>query len=1167
MKTDRDISAGAREREVFLRALERTEPRSRAAYLDEACAGDRELRRRVEELLLEQEEVGEFLEQPAMRHSGRTPGGDSPAQGDTAGVATVTEKPGDRIGRYKLLQQIGEGGCGVVYMAGQEEPVRRRVALKIIKLGMDTRQVIARFEAERQALAMMDHPNIAKVLDAGATETGRPFFVMELVRGVRITDYCDQNNLSTEARLELFVQVCQAIQHAHQKGIIHRDIKPSNILVTLHDGTPVPKVIDFGVAKATNHQRLTDKTVFTAFEQFIGTPAYMSPEQAEMSGLDIDTRSDIYSLGVLLYELLTGKTPFDPQALVSAGLDECRRTIRLEEPARPSNRLATMLEADLTTTANRRGTEAPKLIHTLRGDLDWVVMMCLEKDRTRRYATANALATDVERYLEGEPVLARPPSTVYRFEKFVRRHAGAFAAASAIAVILLAGATLSAWLAIRARKAEAGAQAAQHQEALLRRQAENGWERAREKGALARLNEYVADVNLAHNSLLAGNYGRAVQLLNKHRPQAGEKDLRGFEWRYLWGLCEGDNHVALPSQEGAVQALAYAPGGEHLAVVLRDRVNIWDPRHRSLATTLTGGFNSVVFSPDGRTLYTASPESRRGPPGDAKESADIRAWNTAAWSERRVGRGGSGPIALSSDGRRLASSGRQGVRVWDTSSWAETGSVPEARVPLAFSPDGGLLATDGREGITLWPQKREGPPVVLQGSSDMNFMGGPWFAASRVAAFSPDGRVFAMARNSRTEKGVFVIGLWDAVTGQEVATMPEDPEHIEHTGMISSLAFSPDGRTLATSSMDHSVRLWNLASHRCTAVLQGHLNEVWTAAFSPDGLTLASGAKDGGLKLWQTHRQSRDDSIPDVVHPLAFSSDGRTLAALGAADKVLFIDPATRQAVREFQLEESRRFRFGPRVSLSQDLRVMAEAREGGLVRLWNTATREYFDLEAGEREIGFVLLSPSGRDLVTSGFGHPMRWWNIGSGINSVIGKGADRALFSPDGRTLATFGRDARMEFWDTATRTLQAGLELETSPGFTAAFSPNGRLLAVAGGPNEVEQAIQLWDVAGGKLLGTCAGHKQLVWSVAFSADGRTLASASDDSTVKLWNVASQQELLSIRRLGGALRGLLFSPDGRLLVGVANRSAEAGGLQIFRARPLSDIDPGMASAAARR
>ena len=423
------------EDEIFEQA-QQLSGEARAAYLRNVI-GDEQLRRHMENLLQANADAGTFLNQPAA------------ASTETIAIATdtvlVIEKSGDKIGRYKLHEQIGEGGCGVVYVAEQEEPVRRRVALKVIKLGMDTKQVIARFEAERQALALMDHPNIAKVLDGGATDTGRPYFVMELVRGIKITDYCDKNNLSTEERLKLFIQVCSAIQHAHQKGIIHRDIKPSNILVTLHDGVPVPKVIDFGIAKATSDQRLTDKTIHTAFEQFIGTPAYMSPEQAEMSGLDIDTRSDIYSLGVLLYELLTSRTPFDAATLLKAGLDQMRRIIREQEPQRPSTRLSTLEDADLTSVALRRRAESPKLIKLICGDLDWIVMKSLEKDRTRRYETANGLALDIHRHLSNEPVAARPPSNLYRFQKLVRRKKLVFASASAVAVTLIFGMGLSMW--------------------------------------------------------------------------------------------------------------------------------------------------------------------------------------------------------------------------------------------------------------------------------------------------------------------------------------------------------------------------------------------------------------------------------------------------------------------------------------------------------------------------------------------------------------------------------------------------------------------------------------------------------------------------------------------------------------------------------------------------
>jgi serine/threonine protein kinase/tetratricopeptide (TPR) repeat protein len=428
------------EQSIFIEALEKEDPAAQAAFLDQACAGDAALRQRMARLL-ERHRQDSFLESPAAAFP-------SPLAGEGMGVRgttindPITERPGTVIGPYKLLEQIGEGGFGVVFMAEQQQPIRRKVALKVLKPGMDTRQVVARFEAERQALALMDHPNIAHVHDGGETASRRPYFVMELVRGVPISDFCDQNQLPIRERLELFVSVCQAVQHAHQKGVIHRDLKPSNVMVTLHDDKAVVKVIDFGIAKATG-QQLTEKTLFTNFAQMIGTPLYMSPEQAQMSGLDVDTRSDIYSLGVLLYELLTGTTPFDKERFKEVGYDEMRRIIREEEPPKPSTRVSTLGQAATTVSINRK-SDPKRLSQLCRGELDWIVMKALEKDRNRRYGTASALAADVQHCLNDEPVTACPPSIAYRFGKFARRNKVALAMACVVTTaVLLVVATLA----------------------------------------------------------------------------------------------------------------------------------------------------------------------------------------------------------------------------------------------------------------------------------------------------------------------------------------------------------------------------------------------------------------------------------------------------------------------------------------------------------------------------------------------------------------------------------------------------------------------------------------------------------------------------------------------------------------------------------------------------
>jgi serine/threonine protein kinase len=646
--------------EEALFALALAKPASeRAAWLDRECGDDKALRARLDALLAAHEKPETLLATQAesARPTIKLAFAEEPAD----------EAVGQTLGRYKLLERVGEGGCGVVYVAEQTEPVRRRVALKVIKLGMDTRQVVARFEAERQALAMMEHPNIAKVLDAGTTgepdrsagwqpavsptgsrqgaanseavddaelsqaaspaiqqttslryesniRAGRPYFVMELVRGIRITDYCDQANLTTKERLELFIKVCQAIQHAHQKGIIHRDIKPSNILVTLHDGVPVPKVIDFGIAKATEG-RLTDNTVYTQLHQFIGTPAYMSPEQAEMSGLDIDTRSDIYSLGVLLYELLAGSTPFDAKELMASGIDAMRKTIREKDPVRPSTKLSQTLVAANVSSLKSSGAGKPKTdeevradsrrllrvketITLLRGDLDWIVMKCLEKDRQRRYDTANALSMDLKRHLNNEPVTACPPSAAYRFHKAFRRNKLVFTAGTAVALALVLGIVGTTVGQLRANKQRQVAQAAEREQSKLREvavkaldgekeqraQAETEKQRADAQAQKAIANEeqsrrllYAADMNLAQQSLKLNNLGKVRLLLDRHRPVPGEEDLRGWEWRYLWERTRSSALVTLTNRPVRGFDVSFSPDGTRLAAGWWDgRVELWD---------------------------------------------------------------------------------------------------------------------------------------------------------------------------------------------------------------------------------------------------------------------------------------------------------------------------------------------------------------------------------------------------------------------------------------------------------------------------------------------------------------------------------------------------------------------------------------------------------------
>jgi WD40 repeat protein/serine/threonine protein kinase len=1167
---------------IFFAALDKPAGEERAAYLNEACGTDTDLRKHVERMLAAQPHVGNFLKQPApvVDRSDREPAvSEATATFATHAPTANPDRDPDRTsdhrptddpglilaGRYKLIEPIGEGGMGSVWMAQQIEPVKRPVAVKLIKAGMDSGAVLARFEAERQALAMMDHPNIAKVLDAGMSGDGRPFFVMELVKGVPITQFCDARKLTPRERLELFVPVCQAIQHAHQKGIIHRDIKPTNVLVALYDDRPVPKVIDFGVAKAAG-QPLTDRTLMTGFGSVVGTPEYMSPEQASFNQMDVDTRSDVYSLGVLLYELLTGSPPHPRKELEKAGLLEILRVIREIEPPRPSARLST--SHTLASLAAVRGIEPARLTRLVRGELDWIVMKALDKDRTRRYETANGFAAEVQRYLAGEPVQAVPPSTSYRLQKFIRRHRAGVLTAAAFVLLLFAGAAISTWQAVVATHAEREAQssenAARVSEEVAQEQkreadiAKNQAEQQRNELALlyenSRRNNYVADMNLARVAWDENNLIRTRELLDKHRNRTGETDLRGFEWHYLRRLLHGDVR-AIKVLEGTVSAVAFLPDGQRLLTAGIDmppigttffegatgQVKLWDVASgKQLDFQLKGlprKLEKVTLSPDGTQVAVTCWDHA------------VRLWDLGTGEQFTL----EGPLKHMASGARFSPDGKRlvtahhpddgfenttkethSIRIWDLASRKAVTIID--RLPLNsganLSPDGKFLAVCiPEQSIVKVVEAATGKE-----SYRCDYRGG---YVLRVA-FSPDGkRLFACG-----DKGIRV---WDAATRETVAVWPV----AARAG--SSMALSPDGKRLAVGVYEGVVELLDTATGQRIHTFKGHSGRLLAMAFNSDGSRLATGGVDGTVRIWNTGERHEDWPFGKAsahVQTPELSLDGQTLlgglqegvGGMGYGKSLQLWDASTAQP-RGGSLEMQQVVRS---YDWTGDGKRLFLADEGKTVSIVDVATSKVVhaypaDLERASEGKLVTALSPNEKWYAHSAPGKTIQVRNAQTGVEYRVLKDLDnlphRLAFNADGSRLASVDESGAVKFWDVGSGSLTATAKLGGMYVTRMRFSPDGKRLAVVGSLVQILSGeVRILDTDSGREIYSLKGHTLNVSDGVFSPDGKRLATISLDRAIRIWDVNTAQEILKLSDFPSRVTCIRFTMDGHRLVGAS-------------------------------
>jgi len=934
----------------------------------------------------------------------------------TANLTDFSAAIVDPIGPYTPLGVLGEGGFGIVYLAEQKHPIKRQVALKIIKPGMDSRRVIARFEAERQALALLDHPNIAHVLEAGSAESGRPYFVMEYIKGLPVTEYCDHHQLKIEQRLTLFIQVCEAIQYAHQKGIIHRDIKPSNIIVCDQDGITIPKIIDFGVAKAIG-MPLTDKTLFTQQGQLIGTPEYMSPEQADFKEQEIDTRSDIYSLGVVLYELVAGVLPFESQTLREAGYVEIQHIIREQEPPRPSTKLS-HLGHDAIIVAQNRRTELTTLVRSLHEELEWIPLKAIRKDRTLRYQTALELAQDIRNYLEGNPLKAGPETAGYRVHKFVRKYKGPVATAVAIATLIIMSLFIITAMYLRSEKLK--------KETVI---AKIDVEKSRDEIERQLYNHCMA---LADASKVY-NVKYARQLLDLCPPA-----LRRWEWAWLNSHLD-QSVQTLSGHPGMVNSVSFGLDAERIASGGDDKtVKIWDAKSGQLIRTMYGHqkeVESVSFSPDGKRIVSGSLDTQ------------IILWDADSGLEVQTLRGHKNEVlsvCFSPDGRRIASgSADKTILLWDADTGnpiRPLGGHQSYVISVCFSRDGKKIVSGSYDTtIRLWDTETGHEIRPLSGHQGI---------VSSVC-FSSDGRRIASGSCDGTIK------VWDAERLCHVQLLSG------HQGDVISVCFSPDGKRIVSGSADNSIKLWDAGTGHQLQHLEGHTDKVYAVCFRPDGRWIASGSSDHSIRIWDADTGLQVcpplKSHEGKVFYICFGPDGRQIASAGTDDKIIIWDTDTGRPLQTISVPWMLGACLGP------DGKRIAAGTRFKTIRLWETDSgREIHTLKGHEGLVQRVTFSPDGKQIASGGNDNSIKLWDTQSGheIRTLNGhQGAIHSIcFSPDGKRIVSGSADNTIKIWDTDSGTPLLTLCGHQGMVCSVFFSPDGRRI-VSG---SYDKQIIIWDI---------------------------------------------------------------------------------------------------------